>query len=51
MSMSLNQDKKFKGPENSDFKSGSAVISGVVESGKINITEVCKNLRPNKFGS
>ena len=50
MSMSLNQEKKFKGPENSDFISGLAVISGVVKSGKINITKTCKNLGPKKLG-
>ena len=46
--MSLNQEKKFKGPENTDFKSGLAVISGVVKSGKISITKACKNLGPKK---
>ena len=48
--MSLNQEKKFKGLENTDFKSGLAVISGVVKSGKINITKACKNLGPKKPG-
>ena len=43
--MSLNQEKKSKGPEKSDFKSGLAVISG-----KINITKACKNLGPKKPG-
>ena len=42
--MSLNQEKFFKGPENSDFKSGLDVISDVVKSGKINIIKACKNL-------
>ena len=49
--MSLNQNKKTsKGPENCDFKSGLAVISGVVKSGKINITKTCKNLGPKEHG-
>ena len=48
--MSLNQEKKFKGPENTDFKSGLAVISGVVKSGKINIREAYINLGPKKLG-
>ena len=38
------------GPRNSDFKSGLAVISGVVKSGKINTTKACKNLGPKKLG-
>ena len=50
MSMSLNRGKNSLGPENSDFKSGLAVISGVVKSGKINITKTCKNLGPKKPG-
>ena len=48
--MSLNQEKNSKGPEKSDFKSGLVVISGVVISGKINITKACKNLGPQKLG-
>ena len=48
--MSLNKEKKSQGPEKSDFKSGLAVISGVVKSGKINITKACKNLGPKKPG-
>ena len=48
--MSLNQRKNIKGPGNSDFKSGLAVISGVVKSGKINITKACKNLGQKKPG-
>ena len=48
--MSLNQGKNFQGPENNTFKSGLAVISGVVKSGKINITKACKNLGPEKLG-
>ena len=35
--MTLYQEKKSQGPENSDFKSGLAVISGDVKSGKIEI--------------
>ena len=50
MQMSLNQEKNSKGPRNSDFKSGLAVISGVIKSGKINITKTCKNLGPKKPG-
>ena len=50
MSMSLNQEKNSKGHEKSDFKSGLAVISGVIKSGKINITKACKNLGPKKPG-
>ena len=50
MSMSLNQEKNFQGLEKNDFKSGLAVISGVIKSGKINITEACKNLGPKKPG-
>ena len=50
MSKSLNQGKNFNEPENSDFKSGLAVISGVVKSGKINIIKACKNLGPKKTG-
>ena len=42
--------KISEGPENSDFKSGLAVISGVVKSGKINITKACKNLGLKKLG-
>ena len=38
------------GPGNSNFKSGLAVISGVVKSGKINITKAWKDLRPKKPG-
>ena len=48
--MSLNREKKSQGPENNDFKSGLAVISGVVKSGKISITKACKNLGPKKLG-
>ena len=48
--MSLNWEKNSQGPENSDFKSGLAVISGVVKSGKISITKTCKNLGPKKLG-
>ena len=48
--MSFNQEKKFKGPENTDFKSGLAVISGVVKIGKINIAKACKILGPKKPG-
>ena len=48
MIVSLNQKKKSQGPENGDFKLGLAVISGVVKSGKINITKACKNLGPKK---
>ena len=48
--MSLNRGKNSWGPENSDFKSGLAVISGVVKSGKINIAKACKNLGPEKLG-
>ena len=44
--MSLNQEKI--GLWNSDFNLGLAVLSGVVESGKIKITTACKNLRPKK---
>ena len=32
------------GPKNSACKSGLAVKSGVVKSGKINIVKACKNL-------
>ena len=46
MSLSLNWGKNSQGPENSDFKSGLAVISGVVNLSKINITKACKNLGP-----
>ena len=42
--------KIAKGPEKSDFKSGLAVISGVVKSGKINNTKACKNFKPKKSG-
>ena len=38
------------GPKNSACKSGLAVESGVVESGKINIAKVCKNLGPRYPG-
>ena len=38
------------GPENSDFNSGLAVLSRVVKSGEINITETCKNLGLMKPG-
>ena len=48
--MSLNQKKNFKGPGNTDFKSGLAVISGVVKSGRISITKACKILGPKKLG-
>ena len=48
--MSLNREKKSQGPKNNDFKSGLAVVSGVVKSGKINITKACKNLGPKKPG-
>ena len=48
--MSLNQEKNSKGPENSDFKSGLAIISGVFKSGKINIIKAWKNLGPKKPG-
>ena len=48
--MSLNQEKKSQGLEKIDFKSGLAVISGVVKSGKINITKACKNFEPQKLG-
>ena len=48
--MSLNQEKISKGPRNSDFKSGLAVISGVAKSGKINITKAYKNLVPQRLG-
>ena len=44
MSKSLKRGKNFKVPGNSDFKSGLAVISGVVKSGEINITKGCENL-------
>ena len=47
--MSLNQKKNFKGPGNTDFKSGLAVISGVVKSSEINITRAYKNLGQKKF--
>ena len=50
MSTSLNQEKESQGLEKIDFKSGLAVISGVVKSGKINITKACKNLGPKKPG-
>ena len=46
----IKSGKKFKGPENTDFKSGLAVISGVVESGKINIIKTYINLGPKKLG-
>ena len=42
--------KVFKGLENSDFKSGLAVVSGDAKSGKINITKTCKNFGPKKLG-
>ena len=42
--------KIFTGPKNNDFKSNLAFISGVVKSGKINITKACKNLGPKKLG-
>ena len=48
--MPLNQENSFKIPGNSDFKSALDVISGVVKSGKINITKACKNLGPKKPG-
>ena len=38
------------GLENSDFKSGLDVKSGVVKLSKINIKKACKNLRPKKLG-
>ena len=49
--MKCHQIKKkiFKGLRNTDFKSGLALISGVVKSGKINITKAFKNLRPKKL--
>ena len=50
MSMSLNRGKNSQEPENNDVKSGLAVISGVVKSGKISITKACKNLGPKKLG-
>ena len=52
MSMSLNQEKKSLRDLQIviDFKSGLAVISGVVKSGKISITKTCKNLGPKKLG-
>ena len=43
--MSLNQE-----PGNSDFKSGLAIISGVIITGKFNITKACKNLGPKNSG-
>ena len=48
--MSLNREKNSQGPENSDFKSGLAVISGVVKSGKISIIKASKNLGIKKLG-
>ena len=47
--MSLNQEKNFQGTWKNDFKSGLAVISGVVKSGKINITKAYKNLGLKKL--
>jgi hypothetical protein len=38
------------GPKNSACKSGLAVKSGVIKSGKISITKAYKNLGPTKLG-
>ena len=44
------ENKNFKGPGNTDFKSGLALISGVVKSGRINIRKAYINLGPKKLG-
>ena len=48
--MSISRKKFQRDLKKSDFKSGLAVISGVIKSGKINIKKACKNLGPKKPG-